>query len=183
MPAIIKYLRAAPLITRQEQVTFYMEGEGSTCTGSSSSRGVCVFVVNALQLIDRRQSPVEVSGQAEIAAVLHRTFPAHVFSVVLRGPHESGGRISPILAYLSLLLHTLVIRRRLRSCVYGRKRKKNENNFCRVVHLSEPRTHSARFAVENHSSSPLNTRPWLKSKRDAYPSACPRSSSICVLLH
>ena len=53
----------------------------------------------------------------------------------------------------------------------------------REHHSPEPRTHSARLLVWNESSSPLNTRPSLKSKRDAYPEGCPRSSTNRLLLH
>jgi len=49
----------------------------------------------------------------QIAAVRYGVVPAQVFPVVLRGPHEAGGRIGPIPKHLGLLCGTLALRRGL----------------------------------------------------------------------
>src|ERR1700722_4891929 len=71
------------------------------------------FVVDSLQLSNGRQPPNGEACESQIAAILHCLAPAHVFAVVHRGPHESGGRIDPVTAYLSLVQLISVFGRRL----------------------------------------------------------------------
>src|SRR5580692_10106599 len=114
MTTIIHSVIAAPLITCQEQIALHMKSKipglfaGARLPGSIGGE-----VKNSLQLSHIRQPPVRVPSQPQIAAVLHRPFPAHVLTVVFPRPHHATGRVYPKTTYLSFLLATLALRYRL----------------------------------------------------------------------
>src|SRR5690242_7017938 len=105
---------------------------GITSFGWGGSKAVAI--VDTAQLIDCWQSPVGISRQAQVLAVLHCLSPCDVIAVVLRGPHESGRRVDPIPACLRLLCTDTVIVRGLSAANHGDDREKNQDSFCVLLH-------------------------------------------------
>src|SRR5260370_15033333 len=103
----------------QEQVALYVKGERSTWTGAGSSGSIGVLVVDPFQLPERREPPVRIASQSQIAAVFDGLVPAHIFTGVFPSPHQASGWIGPILTHLSLLLQPSVLLRGLSARDHG----------------------------------------------------------------
>jgi len=56
---------------------------------------VSFWVVDALQLFNRRQAPVEVVGQPQVPAIIRCLLPGYVAATILLRPHQTRWRIGP----------------------------------------------------------------------------------------
>src|SRR3954454_3424387 len=85
------------------KIRISMQNVGAAYILGSLSRQV----YETLQFVDRRQSPIRIPRQSQIAAVLHCLVPTPPLAAILRGPHEPIGWIDPVPTRLSLLSHAL----------------------------------------------------------------------------
>src|SRR4029450_97948 len=84
----------------QENLSFDMPSGRCLVALASESLSVDALVVDALQLTDRRQPPIGITGQSKFNAVCRSLTPVHVAAeVVLARPHERRGWIHPVPAH------------------------------------------------------------------------------------
>src|SRR5579863_7914859 len=67
--------------------------------------GVSRQVDETLQFINRRQPPIRISGQPQLAAVVHCLVPAPAFATISGSPHEPVGWVYPVPTHLGLVSH------------------------------------------------------------------------------
>lgn len=107
MPAMTIPAAAARLFTRQEQIALSMPWESRTLAGAGESGSVGAFVVDSVQLSERRKLSVGVASQSKLTAVTHGLM--HLYVVLPPGSHESRRSIGPIPAKLCLLGQLLAV--------------------------------------------------------------------------
>ena len=86
------------------KVAIPMQNVGATHIFGSVSRQVD----ETLQFIDRRQPPIRISCQLQLAAVANCFVPTSSFAAIFCCPHETVGRVDPVSARLGLLSHTWI---------------------------------------------------------------------------
>src|SRR5271157_730944 len=86
-------LSVAPLPARQLQPALHVPY--NLAAAAHLSRDVGLWVVDVAQLVDCRQAPVGVTGQAQIPAIILCFLPVHIAAVILLRPHQSGCGVCP----------------------------------------------------------------------------------------
>lgn len=88
-------------------------------------------VIDVLQLIDGRQTPVGVPSQAQIGVVGAGLVPIHVRSVVLFCPGKAGGRVGPCSDDWPNIRRGLILRAGMRGR-HGKCEQKKSRAFGKV---------------------------------------------------